>query len=70
MPGGIAGWKQWLESEAKSEPEKYTKLAKAEKIDDPVILSPGHIWDGWHRVAAAIVNGHKTIPAIVGRLNA
>ena len=34
------------------------------------VISPGHIWDGWHRIAAAIINGHATIPAIVGRLNA
>jgi hypothetical protein len=66
MPGGIAGWKTWFTGEVKSDPEKYGTLAKADKINDPVIVSPGHIWDGWHRIAAAIVNGIKTIPAIVG----
>jgi hypothetical protein len=70
MPGGLAGWRSFLGDAVKESPDKYTKLAKAEKIDDPVIISDGHIWDGWHRIAAAIVNGHKTIPAIVGRLNA
>jgi hypothetical protein len=70
MPGGLAGWRSFLGDAVKESPDKYAKLSKTEKIDDPVILSPGHIWDGWHRIAAAIVNGHKTIPAIVGKLNA
>lgn len=70
MPGGLAGWRSFLGDAVKESPDKYAKLSKTEKIDDPVILSPGHIWDGWHRIAAAIVNGHKTIPAIVGKLHA
>jgi hypothetical protein len=70
MPGGIAGWKSWLADEVKNVPGQWDKLSTTKKIDDPVIVSPGHIWDGWHRIAAAIVNGHQTIPAIVGKLNA
>lgn len=70
MPGGVAGWKSWLSNEVNDVPGQWDKLAKTTKIDDPVIISPGHIWDGWHRIAAAIVNGHTTIPAIVGKLNA
>ena len=70
MPGGLAGWKSWLQDECKQMPHQWDKLAKTDEIQDPVIISPGHIWDGWHRIAAAIVNGHKTIPAIVGKLHA
>ncbi len=69
MPGGKAGWKSWLANEVKDVPGQWDKLSKTMHIDDPVIISPGHIWDGWHRIAAAIVNGHRTIPAIVGKLN-
>lgn len=66
MPGGLAGWKSWLKDECRMVPGQWDKLAKTNKIEDPVVVSPGHIWDGWHRIAAAIVNGIKTIPAIVG----
>jgi hypothetical protein len=70
MPGGIAGWKSFLADEVSSKPDDYTKLSKTKTITSPVIISPGHIWDGWHRIAAAILNGHRTIPAVVGKLHA
>lgn len=69
MPNGINGWKSWLNNEVKDKPKEYSKLFNAKEIKNPIIVStPGEIWDGWHRAAAAIINGHKTIPAIVGKL--
>jgi len=67
MPGGVAGWKHWLTEELKSKPGQWDELAKKPNFKDPIIVSPGHIWDGWHRVASAIVNGLTKAPAIFGR---
>lgn len=46
--------------------EMFTRL-----IDEPIVLhldehGIGQIWDGYHRVGASEMQGHKTIPAIVG----
>jgi len=66
MPGGAAGWKDWFEQEVKSKPGEWDKLSGTKEISDPVVVSPGHIWDGWHRVAAAVINNIATVPAVVG----
>ena len=43
-----------------------------ENITDPIVISikdgEWDLWDGWHRTAASIASGRKTIPAVLGKL--
>jgi len=71
-------WEAWLlEEKANADfPEYYQELEAAWLNDPakvgPVLLAymPGKrmaIGDGWHRIAMAVVNKMKSVPAIVGR---
>lgn len=65
--GRLAGWM-----------ELDRDLSEGKIIEEPVCIAlinaddssveRSSICDGWHRVAAAIKHGHKTIPAYVGTL--
>jgi len=76
MPGGRSAWSSWWADEIASMPGQWDRLATDARFDERIICSgprrgdaPSpiqHIWDGWHRTAAAIIRGMPTIPAIVG----
>jgi hypothetical protein len=66
----------WMESEIAiwsddGDPERFSDLL-TEQIETPVIAvtvnGKDYLWDGNHRVAASLMTGRATAPAIVGRL--
>lgn len=68
-------WVEWLKEEqamwaADGDPERYDGLLN-EPIREAVCLIDiegfgGYLWDGYHRTAATVTKGGKTIRAIVG----
>ncbi|WP_415912577.1 ParB N-terminal domain-containing protein [Neptuniibacter sp. QD37_11] len=69
-------WEAWLEREIEDYQDirglAYYHDLKCNPIRNPIILSyvngKYYIWDGWHRVAAAIAGGRETIPAYIGQI--
>jgi hypothetical protein len=68
-------WKAWFDAELAMDRDDelhrdWGRLL-VEPIEEEVVVlvrnGKGYIWDGWHRVAASIVSGRKTIKAIVGQ---
>ena len=76
MSGG--DWAGWLKNEIAMYREEGSwdnresewEAMIHEPIREPIVLTElsglGYLWDGWHRTAATIVSGRKSIPAIVG----
>lgn len=72
-------WADWFQGETESEMENnsYSEWdsLKYDDIESPIVITipkgldftGWDIWDGWHRTAAMIASGRKTIPAILGR---
>lgn len=74
--------KKWLDREKEAWADDHTdpyyeemeKWVSSGKDIEPIVLledvhgNPVDLWDGWHRVAIAIVHGVPTLPAIVGRV--
>lgn len=74
MPGGVQGWRDWMQEELRVNDEDGLDREWAEELGpnvEPIIVAreggKWDIWDGWHRSAAAIISGADTIPAIVGK---
>jgi hypothetical protein len=73
LMGNIESWKEWLEDEIESlkdiRGQEYFDDLKNNPIREPIIITiignTPYIWDGWHRLASAIVMG-KNLPVIVG----
>jgi len=67
-------WNAWfldeIQQSEQAETSRYAGML-VEPIEEPVVVlmrdGKGYIWDGWHRVAAIIMSGRETIPAIVGK---
>lgn len=68
------GAKAWLDDEIKMDEEEELcrgyRAMLAEDIEEEVVIlvrdGKGYIWDGWHRVAAALASGRATLKAITG----
>lgn len=75
--GNFNEFKSWFENEIESlsdiRGEDYFEDMLDNEIRDPVIISyvdnKYAVWDGWHRIAAAIVSRKKYIPVILGTEN-
>jgi hypothetical protein len=71
--GGRDQWLEWLRDESRFSMEEgragYGYLL-VQDIREPVVLVEVDgrplIWDGWHRIAAAVVKGQRAIGAVVG----
>lgn len=67
-------WVKWFGEEISMDESEglgrnYAGMLTGEIIEEVIVFvrdGKGYIWDGWHRVAAAIVGGKETIKAIVG----
>jgi hypothetical protein len=77
MPGGtVEAWASWFEQECHM--DEYDELGQnwrelltcaEDRLADVVVLKKSgslYLWDGWHRMAAAIIRGLDTLPALVG----
>jgi hypothetical protein len=69
-------WADWLDEEIEmsvtelDDPDRWAPLLEQE-IFEPIVIFDHrdgtiHIWDGWHRSAAAVAKGAKTMKAIYG----
>jgi len=73
MPGGADAWREWFVNETaiflKEGLRDYRELLN-KPVTDPVVLAVKDkqvaIWDGYHRIAASIIN-NRPLPAIVGQ---
>lgn len=73
--GSIKEYKEWFKNEVKDLSDirglEYFDDMIDNDIRDPIILSYVNgkffVWDGWHRLSAAIISGQKTIPVILGK---
>lgn len=68
-------WDEWMKEEIKmwaeeGQPDRYDDMFDR-PIEEPIVITQvngqGWLWDGCHRVGASVLQGLKTIPAIVGR---
>lgn len=76
MPGGQAGWLEWFEAECRMDEREelganWRELLSCDvdRLADAVVLKKSgclYLWDGWHRIGAAIVREIEELPAIVG----
>lgn len=77
MPGGsVEAWKAWFDNECRM--DEYDELGQnwrelltcsEDRLADIVVLKKDgclYLWDGWHRMAAAIIRGLASLPAVVG----
>lgn len=72
--GDKSDWIKWFKKEHADEVEDGRGWRCEEMLDrpinDPIIVlvrdGKGYLWDGWHRVGAAITLGMPTLKAFVG----
>ncbi len=65
-------WKAWMDEEIETLTDirgaAYFEDLANNPIREPIVItligSTPYIWDGWHRIAAAIVNNKGTLPVI------
>ena len=74
--GTKEAWAEWFENECRM--DEYDDLGQnwrelltcsEDRLADVVVLKKGqclYLWDGWHRMAAAIIRGLESLPAVVG----
>jgi hypothetical protein len=73
LMGSVESWKEWLEDEIESlkdiRGQAYFDDLMDNPIREPILITivdnTPYVWDGWHRLASAIVMG-KGLPVIVG----